>query len=99
MQDNEIVPAERTERVLSVDVLRGFNFVWILGGDGVMLTTAAMLRHFGAPWARLGDALNDQFHHVVWDGLTFYDFVFPLFVFITGVSIVLSVPRLVERKG
>ncbi len=98
MQD-EVVPAERTERVVSVDVLRGFNFVWILGGDGVMLTTAAMLRHFGAPWTQIGSALNDQFHHVTWEGFTFYDFIFPLFVFIIGVSIVLSVPRLVERKG
>jgi predicted acyltransferase len=37
--------------------------------------------------------------HVEWEGFTFYDFLFPLFVFVTGVSIVFSLPRLVERHG
>ncbi len=32
-------------------------------------------------------------------GSDFYDLIFPLFVFLTGVSIVLSLPRLVEREG
>lgn len=99
MPNEEAAAAVRPDRVVSVDVLRGFNFVWILGGDGVMLTLAAMLRHFGEPFAEIGNALTDQFHHAAWDGFTFYDFIFPLFVFITGVSIVLSVPRQVERKG
>ena len=34
-----------------------------------------------------------------WEGFRFYDFIFPLFIFITGVAIVLSLPRLVEREG
>jgi predicted acyltransferase len=37
--------------------------------------------------------------HVDWEGFHFYDLLFPLFIFITGVSIVLSLPRLVEREG
>jgi predicted acyltransferase len=37
--------------------------------------------------------------HVDWEGLRFYDFIFPLFIFVTGVSIVLSLPRLVQREG
>jgi predicted acyltransferase len=36
---------------------------------------------------------------VEWEGLTFYDFIFPLFIFVTGVSIVLALPRLVEQEG
>ena len=36
---------------------------------------------------------------MAWEGLTFYDFIFPLFIFITGVSIVFSLSRLVERQG
>ena len=43
--------------------------------------------------------LGDQFTHADWEGLRFYDFIFPLFIFITGVSIVLSLPRFVEREG
>ena len=34
-----------------------------------------------------------------WEGFRFYDFIFPLFIFVTGVSIVLALPRLVEREG
>ena len=46
-----------------------------------------------------GSFIGDQFTHVDWEGLRFYDFIFPLFIFITGVSIVLSLPRLVAREG
>ena len=37
--------------------------------------------------------------HVAWEGFRFYDFIFPLFIFVNGVAIVLSLPRLVERDG
>jgi predicted acyltransferase len=37
--------------------------------------------------------------HVAWEGFRFYDFIFPLFIFVTGVAIVLSLPRRVEREG
>ena len=40
-----------------------------------------------------------ELHHVQWEGFRFYDFIFPLFIFITGVSIVLALPNLVEREG
>ena len=46
-----------------------------------------------------GSFLNTQMTHVAWEGFRFYDFIFPLFIFITGVAIVLSLPRLVEREG
>jgi predicted acyltransferase len=36
---------------------------------------------------------------VPWEGLHLYDVIFPLFIFITGVSIVLSLPGLAEREG
>ena len=32
-------------------------------------------------------------------GIRFYDLIFPLFIFVTGVSIVLALPQLVEREG
>ena len=37
--------------------------------------------------------------HAAWGRFRFYDFIFPLFIFVTGVSIVLALPRLVERDG
>src|SRR5262249_16107414 len=95
----EVQPALQTQRGESVDALRGFNFVWILCGDGVMLAIGEMSRGKGPVVGAVGGFLGEQFTHVPWEGLRFYDLVFPLFVFLTGVSIVLSLPRLVEREG
>lgn len=86
-------------RLTSVDALRGFSIVWILGGDGVMWSLAEMSRGKGAVSSAIGSFLYIQFKHVAWEGFTFYDFIFPQFIFIVGVSIVLSLPGLVEREG
>ncbi len=93
------VAAQQTRRVVSVDALRGFNFVWILGGDGAIWALSDMLDDKGDAPSAIGDFLGTQLHHTPWEGITFYDFVFPLFIFITGVAIVLSLPKLVERAG
>jgi predicted acyltransferase len=95
----ELQPALQSGRVVSVDALRGFNFLWILGGDGVMWAIGDMAQGKGAVVGAVGGFLSGQLHHVAWEGLRFYDLIFPLFVFLTGVAIVLSLPRLVEREG
>jgi predicted acyltransferase len=95
----EVQPALQTRRVESVDALRGFNFVWILGGDGLMWAIGEMSKGKGSVVAAAGGILAGQLTHVAWEGFRFYDLIFPLFVFLTGVSIVLSLPRLVEREG
>ena len=95
----EVQPALRTRRVESVDALRGFNFIWILGGDGLMWAIGEMSEGKGSIVSGVGGLLADQLRHVPWEGFRFYDLIFPLFVFLTGVSIVLSLPRLVEREG
>ena len=91
--------AQQTQRVVSLDALRGFNFIWILGGDGAMWALADMTRDKGPVLRTVGGFLGEQLTHVPWEGFRFYDFIFPLFIFITGVAIVLSLPRLVEREG
>jgi predicted acyltransferase len=95
----EVQPALQTTRVESVDALRGFNFVWILCGDGAMLAVGEMSSDKGPVVRTVGGFLRDQLTHAPWEGLRFYDFIFPLFIFLTGVSIVLSLPRLVAREG
>jgi predicted acyltransferase len=95
----EVASALQTKRVVSLDALRGFNFFWILGGDGVMYALDQMATNEGPLISGVGRFLGLQFTHVPWNGLRFYDFIFPLFIFITGVAIVLSLPRLVEREG
>jgi predicted acyltransferase len=86
-------------RLTSVDALRGFSIFWILGGDGLAWSLQTMTADKGGVVATMGSAVARQFTHVPWEGFRFYDFIFPLFVFTTGVAIVLSLPKLVEREG
>jgi predicted acyltransferase len=95
----DVMPVAPTRRIASVDALRGFNIFWILGGDGAIWALADMTAGKGPVISGIGHFLGTQLHHVAWEGFRFYDFIFPLFIFITGVSIVLSLPRLVEREG
>ncbi len=88
-----------TQRVVSVDALRGFNMFWILGADAVVWSLHGMLQHQGQVLSAAGSFLNTQMTHAAWEGFRFYDFIFPLLIFVTGVAIVLSLPRLVEREG
>jgi len=92
-------PAAPVQRVASVDALRGFNIFWLIGGDGAIWALDDMSTGKGPVASGIGHFLGRQLHHVAWEGLTFYDFIFPLFIFITGVSIVFSLSRLVERQG
>ncbi len=68
---------------------------WILGGDFVMQVLGTMT---GGPTSPL-KWLSDQFDHKAWDGFAFYDLIFPLFIFISGTSMVFSLTRLIEREG
>ncbi len=34
--------------------------------------------------------MSNQLHHTVWNGFTFYDMIFPLFIFISGISMPFS---------
>jgi predicted acyltransferase len=86
-------------RAESVDALRGFAMFWILGGDALAWSLRDMSVGKSGWLAAVGTFIGDQFDHVPWEGLTFYDLILPLFMFIVGVSIVFSLTRLVEREG
>jgi predicted acyltransferase len=87
------------QRVASVDALRGFSMFAVLGADILAKGIEQMLAHGGPLLAAVGAVIGAQFSHAQWHGATFYDLVFPLFIFVTGVAIVFSLPRLVEREG
>ena len=71
---------EKAERLQSLDALRGFDMLWIMGG-------ARVVRGFCALWDGGKDwFLCRQMHHVEWEGLAFFDTIFPLFIFIAGAS-------------
>ena len=43
--------------------------------------------------------ISNQLHHTVWNGFTFYDLIFPLFIFIAGVSMPFSFGKQLEKDG
>ena len=80
-------------RLASLDALRGFDMFWILGMEEV----ARDLRKASDGWfARF---FATQLDHVPWEGFHFLDLIFPLFVFIAGVSITLSLRRSLVEQG
>ena len=99
MRYADVPVALQTRRVLSVDAVRGFSIFWIIGADGAVIALERMLRDKGPALGSVGEFLGTQITHADWEGFRFYDFIFPLFIFITGVSIVLALPRLVEGEG
>ena len=69
-------------RLESLDILRGFDMFFIFLPDPAPCVAFVFLAMLG-----LGDtALAAQFDHVSWIGLRFYDCIFPLFLFIAGVT-------------
>lgn len=95
----ETLPLPATRRVDSVDALRGFSMVWILGADGLANAIGEMSAGNETALGTIGTLFGEQFKHVDWEGYTFYDLIFPMFIFVTGVSIVFSLTKLVEREG
>ncbi|RFC45279.1 MAG: putative acyltransferase/Predicted acyltransferase [Verrucomicrobia bacterium] len=85
--------ASVSPRLLSVDALRGFDMFWIIGGEQV---AKALEKAGDGP---LTSIVATQLQHVEWDGFRFYDGIFPLFLFLIGVSIVLSMDRLITTAG
>ncbi len=86
-------PTTSSQRLMSVDALRGFDMFWIIGAESIVhalnsLTPSGPTRF-----------LSDQLEHVAWRGFHFYDLIFPLFVFIMGVSVVFSLSKTLEQGG
>jgi predicted acyltransferase len=86
-------PQPPTGRLTSLDALRGFDMLWIVGADA--LAWAFRNLHGGA----VGRFFAYEFEHSDWAGFTFYDLIFPLFVFMIGVSLTFSLSKAVDHGG
>ncbi len=80
------------KRLYSLDALRGFDMFWIMGGDGIFIGLATL-----TGWPVLQWWAN-QLHHVPWHGFHFFDMIFPLFLFIAGVSFPFSLAKRVANN-
>jgi predicted acyltransferase len=85
--------AAGTARLMSLDALRGFDMIWIIGAE-------RLIRAWGeASDLPAVDYLATQLKHVTWEGFRFYDLIFPLFLFIIGVTTVFSLDGALARGG
>lgn len=78
------------KRLVSLDALRGFDMFWIIGGSSI----AKGFDYLNASWSGV---ITHQLTHSQWNGFTFYDLIFPLFIFMTGISVVLSLKKRCEQ--
>lgn len=80
----------RKARLVSLDALRGFDMFWLIAARPIA-SGLARLHLPGTSW------LAAQLTHTAWNGFTFYDFGFPLFIFISGLALVLSLKKRLDR--
>ncbi|HMC26513.1 MAG TPA: heparan-alpha-glucosaminide N-acetyltransferase domain-containing protein [Verrucomicrobiae bacterium] len=86
-------PGSGVKRIMAIDALRGFDMFWILGADAFV---RGLEKINGGP---IVAGLAAQLEHKDWRGFGFYDLIFPLFVFIVGVSLVFSLTKSLEQTG
>ena len=74
-------------RLASIDALRGFDMLLISGGGSFIH------RLGGKTNFAFVNAISAQLEHPDWNGFTFYDFIFPLFLFLAGTSLAFSLTK------
>lgn len=89
----EAPPASPTARLVSVDALRGFDMLWIVGAGTIVSAIEKMSPN------PLTTVLAAQLKHAEWEGFRFYDLIFPLFLFIVGISLVFSLDKAMAQGG
>jgi predicted acyltransferase len=92
-ESNAVPSSPSPQRILSVDALRGFDMFWLIGGNAFVM---AILPFCGS---KVRGWVLPQLNHVRWEGFAFHDLIFPLFVFLVGMSTVFSLSRLLAEKG
>ena len=76
-----------SERLQSLDALRGFDMLFIMGFASLVVAVCGL-------WPNaVTDSIASQMGHASWDGFTHHDTIFPLFLFIAGVSFPFSLSK------
>lgn len=91
MAENSSHTLPKSERLMSLDALRGFDMFWIIGGESIAHAGAKLTGWAGLVW------LSNELVHPEWHGFTFYDLIFPLFLFLAGVSMPYSFEKRLSR--
>ena len=71
---------EKNGRLASLDALRGFDMMFIMGVAALITAVCGLFQGGDSCW------LAQQMRHVEWEGLRHHDTIFPMFLFIAGIS-------------
>jgi len=82
-----------SSRLMSLDTLRGFDMFWIVGAGSLVSALDKIFNNTATNFIAI------QCKHVQWDGFHFEDLIFPLFIFIAGVSMTFSMTKAVAQHG
>lgn len=83
---------KQSQRLQSLDALRGFDMFFIMGGGALFVALATWIP---TPFFQ---SIADQMSHAKWGaGFTFEDIIFPLFLFIAGISFPFSLEKQREQ--
>ena len=80
-----------SQRLYSLDALRGFDMFWIMGAEEIINHLAEIKG--GSFWKGMASQLT----HPDWNGFHLYDLIFPLFLFLAGVAVPYSVGAGLEK--
>lgn len=69
-----------SQRLLSLDALRGFDMLFIMGFAGLVTALCKLCPGEFSDW------MTAQMGHADWNGFFHHDTIFPLFLFIAGIS-------------
>ena len=82
---------QQTQRLQSLDALLGFDMFFIMGGGTLFVALATLFPNV------FFQTIAKQMEHVPWNGFAFEDMIFPLFLFIAGISFPFSLAKQREK--
>src|ERR1700730_5665689 len=77
-------PAPRPKRLISLDAFRGWTMFWIVGGAALVGGLQALNPN------PVVNGVVYELNHTDWQGLRFYDLIWPSFMLMTGMSLPFS---------
>jgi predicted acyltransferase len=88
VQMSPVVP----RRLVSLDAFRGWTMFWIVGGGSIVAGLAALGHNFAI------DTIVYHLEHSQWQGLRYYDLIWPSFMLMTGMSLPFSYTKQILNK-
>lgn len=80
----------KSQRLLSLDALRGFDMLFIMGFSSLVMSICSLFPGGADCW------LSQTMEHAEWNGLRHHDTIFPLFLFLAGMSFPFSYAKQVS---